>query len=81
MFGVFHQMFLLCRLREFYRRVAATGEPAEDDGLRNGVAVADRLEQIEKNLKASFSIVAAHAALTTRGEVLIREISSLEAVA
>jgi hypothetical protein len=81
MFGVFHQMFVLCRLREFYLRVIAKGKPAGGEALRSGIAVEARLGEIEKNLAESFRIVAAHAKLTASGEALVREVSALEVVA
>lgn len=74
MFGVFHQMFVLCRLVEFYRRIFRVRGSLANTALRRGT-IDDQRQKIRDNLAASHDIVVKHAQLTPAGEALLRNIA------
>ncbi|MCC5611945.1 hypothetical protein LC612_35740 [Nostoc sp. CHAB 5834] len=74
MFGVFHQMFVLCRLSEFYNRIASTKIPVDNIALRKGT-IDERRQAIRKNLVNSYHIVEKYANMTSAGKNLMENIS------
>lgn len=63
MFGAFHQMLVVCRVHEFYRRLAR---------LRSGYA--EKVEEMRAKLQSGWEVVRQHAQLTESGEALVRSI-------
>jgi len=60
MFGVFHQLFVLMRLREFYKKVHSIDDRYDE-----------KLEKINLSTEEAFSTVSQHAILTQAGKELV----------
>jgi HEXXH motif-containing protein len=63
MFGAFHQMFVLCRILEFYRRLSRQ---------RSGYEA--KVEEVRSKLQSGWELVREHAQLTEPGESVVSSI-------
>jgi HEXXH motif-containing protein len=63
MFGAFHQMFVLCRILEFYRRLS-----------RRRTGYEAKVEEVRTKLQSGWELVREHAQLTEPGEGVVSSI-------
>lgn len=68
MFGVYHQMFVLRRLKEFYARKIAVSNEEEIERCRTEEAA------IDESLDAALDVIQTHGQLTTVGKELVEHV-------
>ncbi|RQO29670.1 hypothetical protein DBR32_15540 [Taibaiella sp. KBW10] len=81
MFGVFHQMFVLLRLKKFFTNVHTLPRNGYDLSLKNNITIDSKLDKIQQNLTVGFDVVQNHAQLTTSGHIFMEELTANNIVA